>query len=68
MFSKSLFIILQKCESTILADNFTKFGGVVLGPAAFLMFLATLFTSDALVLGISKVSVSFRFFHISRIL
>ena len=31
----SLFIILLKCESIILADSFRKFGGIVSGPINF---------------------------------
>ena len=38
LLSKSLFIILHKCESTMLADSFTNFGGIVSGPVAFLKF------------------------------
>ena len=37
--SKSLFIILHKCESTMLAGSFTNFPGIVSGPVAFLMFM-----------------------------
>ena len=36
--SKSLFI-LHKCKSTMLADNFTNFVGIVSVPVAFLMFM-----------------------------
>ena len=39
LLSKSLFIILHKCESTMLADSFTNFGGIISGPVAFLMFM-----------------------------
>ena len=39
--SMSLFIILHKCESTMLANSFTNFGGIVSEPVAFLMFLVT---------------------------
>ena len=39
LLSKSLFIILHKCESTMLADSFTNFGGIVSGSVAFLMFM-----------------------------
>ena len=39
LLSKSLFIILHKCESTMLANSFTIFGGIVSGPLAFLMFM-----------------------------
>ena len=43
LLSKSLFIILHKCESTMLADSFTNFGGIVSEPVAFeyLCFLVT---------------------------
>ena len=59
LLSKSLFIILHKCESTMLSDSFTKFGGIVSGPVAFLMFMFFI---------ILKGSFNFRFFLISRIL
>ena len=57
LFSKSLFIILHKCESTMLANSFTNFGGIVSGPVAFLMFMffSNLFMTDTLALGILKV-------------
>ena len=70
LLSKSLFIILYKCESKMLADSFTNFGGIVSVTVAFLMFMffSNLFMSETLALGILKVSVNFRFFLISRIL
>ena len=39
LLSKSLFIILHKCESKKLDDSFTNFGGVASGPIAFLIFM-----------------------------
>ena len=30
---------MHKCESKMLDDSFTNFGGVVLGPIAFLIFM-----------------------------
>ena len=30
---------MHKCESTILTDSFTNFGGIVSGPEAFLIFM-----------------------------
>ena len=33
--SKFLFDILHKCESTMLADSLTNFGGIASGPVAF---------------------------------
>ena len=70
LLSKSLFIILHRCESAMLADSFTKFGRIVSGPAAFLMFMffSNFFMLETSALGILKVSVNFRFFLISRIL
>ena len=64
------FIILHRCESAMLADSFTNFGRIVSGPAAFLMFMffSNFFMLETSALGILKVSVSFRFFLISRIL
>ena len=54
LLSKFLFIILHKCESTMLADSFTNFGGIVSGPVAFLMFMfySNLLMSDTSALGI----------------
>ena len=49
LLSKSLFIILHKCESTMLADSFTNFGGILSEPAVFLMFIfSNLFMSETL--------------------
>ena len=50
LFSKSLFIILHKCESAMLANSFTNFGGIPSGPVAFLifMFVNNLFMSKTL--------------------
>ena len=69
LLSKTLFIILHKCESTMLADSFTNFGGIVPGPVALMfMFFSNLFMSETSALGTLKVSVHFRFFLISTIL
>ena len=64
LLSISLFIILHKCEFTVLADGFTNFGGIISGPVAFLMFMyfSNLFMLETSTLGILKVSVNFRFF------
>ena len=61
---------MQYNESTMSANSFTYFGGIVSGPVAFLMFMvfSNLSMSETSALGILKVSVSFRFFLISRIL
>ena len=43
-FFKCLFIILCfKCESTMLADNFTKFDWIVSEPVAFLKLVSAIF-------------------------
>ena len=57
LFSKSLFVILHQCESTMLANSFTNFGGIVSRPVAFLMFMffSNLFMTDTLALGLLKV-------------
>ena len=35
LLSKFLFDILHNCESTMLADSLTNFGGIASGPVAF---------------------------------
>ena len=64
LLSKSLFFILHICESTMLADSFNNFGGIMSEPVAFLMFMffSNLFMSETSALGILKFSVSFRYF------
>ena len=43
-FPKSLFIILHfKCESTMFADNFTNFDGIVSEPVSFLRLVSAIF-------------------------
>ena len=52
---------MHKCESTMLADSFTNFGGIVSGPVAFLKFtfFNNFFMSEISSLDILKVSVNF---------
>ena len=69
-FRRSLLVIFARCESIILADSLTIFGGILSGPVAFFAFSSfiTLFIYSEVVAGMSNVFLTVYLLSMFKIL